>query len=141
MSAKYSNSPALRLRLASSRLRRRLLLLLSGAALIALYLLWQQGYPWLSASLIPLISFLGWAQWRDRLQDVTLCWDKGTWSLQYSGLKHTVEVLPASTCLPWVVYLVGRDLTTGRRWQSWVFRDSADQESLRRLRVRLTLGG
>lgn len=141
MSAKYSNSPALHLRLASSGLRRRLLLLLTSAACCALYLLWQQGYSWLASIILPLVVWLTWAQWRDRLQDAVLCWDRGEWSLQYLQQKQVIEVLPGSTCLPWVIYLAGRDVSSGRRWQSWIFSDCADRENLRRLRVRLILGG
>ena len=141
MSAKYSNSPALHLRLASSGLRRRLLLLLTTAACFALYLLWQQGYSWLAPVILPLVVWLIRGLWRDRLQDAVLCWDRGEWSLQYLQQKQVIEVLSGSTCLPWVIYLVGRDVSSGRRWQSWIFSDCADRESLRRLRVRLTLGG
>ena len=121
-----------------------LLLLLAwaaGCALGAIYLLWQQGYSWLASIILPLVVWLTWAQWRDRLQDAVLCWDRGEWSLQYLQQKQVIEVLPGSTCLPWVIYLAGRDVSSGRRWQSWIFSDCADRENLRRLRVRLTLGG
>jgi hypothetical protein len=149
LSARYSNSPALTLTVARSRTRQGLLALLTACVGTALYLVHTRGYPLLSWLCLPPAALalldLARAPWAG----TTLRWQGGRWSLQAGESRRDLEVLPASRCLPWVVYLAWREAPGGRspggrtpagyRRGMWLFHDSAERDQLRRLRVRLAL--
>ncbi len=139
MSARYSNSPALALTVARSHTRLGLSALFTVCIGIALYLVHARGYPLLSWLCLPpaIVALLDMA--REPWAGATLRWQGGHWSLQAGGSQRNVEVLPASRCLPWVVYLAWREAPGGRRRGLWLFHDSAERDQLRRLRVRLAL--
>ena len=138
MSVKYSNSPALRLRVASSLICRGLQLACVLCLLCALYLLFNRGYPLLALGLAPLLYVL--ARHFIRGPGVEqLCWCQGNWEIERAGVRQPVAVCASSTCLSWVIYFAWRELPSGRRGALWLFADSAPGEQLRRLRVRLAL--
>lgn len=139
MSAQYSNSPALRLNIASSRLRDGAVLLVGGGALGAVYLLWQQGHAQLAFALLPVVAVLAPALRRDTLTGCALCWHQGQWSLWRGREQQLIAVSPRSACLPGLVYLAWRELPAGRQRYGWIFSDCAPAGQLRRLRVRLAL--
>jgi hypothetical protein len=139
LSNRYSLSPALRLQIADSRARR-----LGFIALVVFYLLTgclcaHRGYPELAlvfagcgALVLPGIGRHRWA-------GTQVTWRRGIWSLEVQGQRRTVEVLPTSLALPWVIYLALRDQPLGRSYYLWLFNDSATAQELRKLRVRLRL--
>lgn len=139
MSARYSNSPALHLRIADSPLRRLCQHLLALLCLGSLWLLARGGYPALACSLIAPTAYLLYQCWPQPLLGAGLGWRGGQWWLQRVGDEVMVQLLPGSVCLPWVVYLKWRELPSGRRGQLWLFADSVPGHELRQLRVRLTI--
>ena len=139
MSAPYSSSPALRLTVAPSDIRRALLAALALCCLAALCLTWLAGHPLPAAVLaLPVLLCLESLR-RDPLRGATLSWRRGAWTLETGGRARPVRILPASTALSWLILVAWEELPTGRRGQLWLFADSAPAASLRRLRVRLTL--
>lgn len=139
MSTRYSNSPALRLRIASSRLRDGAVLLVGGGATGALYLLWQQGHSQLAFALLPVVAVLAPALRRDALTGCELCWHRGQWSLWRGQERQLIAISPRSTCLPGLVYLAWREQPAGKQRYGCIFSDCAPAGQLRRLRVRLAL--
>jgi hypothetical protein len=139
LSVRYSNSPALRLQIASSRLRDSAVLLVAGGATGALYLLWQQGHAQLACALLPVVAVLAPALRRDALTGCELCWHRGQWSLWRGRERQLIALSPRSTWLPGLIYLAWRELPAGRQRYGWIFSDCAPAGQLRRLRVRLAL--
>ena len=139
MSARYSSSPTLRLAIADSRYYHYLLLSLALAVFFALVLLYQRGYPQLAWPLLPLAAIALWRQYVQRPRGWVLHWSQGDWWLESEGSINLVELKPQSACLSWVTLLVFTRLPQGRCQRAWIFADACDSESLRRLRVRLTL--
>ncbi len=139
MSARYSNSPALHLRIADSPLRSLLLQLMLLLCLGSLWLLADAGYPLLACTL--LVPTL-WLLYFNRVQSgaVTLLqWQGGQWWLDDSGGHRSIELQPGPVGLPWLVCLCWRECATNRRGHLWVFADSLPPLHFRQLRVRLTL--
>ena len=139
MSIRCSNSPTLRLEIASSGQYARLASLVAVCSLFTLYLLYQRGYPLLAVLLSPAVPF--WLQQlrRDSLAGTTLLWRQGAWSVERGGELRTVAILPESVSMGRVIYLVWREMPDGVKHRCWLFPDCAGREQLRRLRVRLAL--
>ena len=141
MSAKYSSSPALRLIIGRSRLRR----ILHGAFCLcscyALFLLYVRGYPALAFLLLPPVSLLLWQLHGQAMVGAVICWRSGNWTVQHCAINRAVRVRASSTCLPWVIYLAWQELPAGRPGAVWLFADSAPPQQLRCLRARLALQG
>ncbi len=139
MSARYSPSPELRLRIGESRLRRRLVALLLLCQLVSLACLYRAGhcYPALlsAAGILPVLPRL----LRDTARGTQLRWRRGEWALARGGALSPVELLPATRALPWGIHLAWRDPATGRRASCWLFADSLAPAELGRLRCRLAL--
>ena len=139
MSARYSSSPTLHLAIADSRQYRCLLVALALAALSSLFLLYLRGYPELVPALLPLAAY-SLRRLDDQVpRECFLYWRQGTWWLERDKVTSQVEVHPRSACLPWVTCLVYTPVPRGHSRRVWIFADSCDRQSLRRLRVRLTL--
>jgi len=141
LSVKYSSSPALRLIIGKSRLRR----ILHGAFCLcvcfALYLLYARGYPVLALILLPPVSFILWRLRCEPMAGAVVCWRCGSWTVEHGAINRAVRLCSNSTCLPWVIYLAWRELPAGRRGSVWLFVDSAPPRQLRCLRARLSLQG
>ena len=139
MSARFSTSPELHLTVGDSRLRKIVLFLFLSCQLASMWLLASSGYV-LFAVLALILCVAACPAWlRDSSRGTALRWSRGRWSLEQGGAVHPVEVLPGSRCLPWVIYIPWRDARDGRRGGLWLYSDSVDRGTLRRLRGRLTL--
>jgi hypothetical protein len=139
LSARYSSSPALHLRIGESRLRSTLYYALCLVCVYALWLIFTRGYVVLVVLLILLVMRLLWHLRRDPLVAVELCWRQGRWTLERAGVHRVIVPTRRSTATPWVIYLAFSDLSAGRGGHLWLYADSASRDQLRRLRVRLTL--
>ena len=141
LSPRSWNSPTLHLEIADSRIHLCLRILLTGAGILALFLLSRSAYPWLAALLLPptLVSLVLYD--RDSLAGYVLIWGRDHWRLRQGEGVIDIELLPSSAALPWGIYLVWRETATGRRRSTWLFPDCAPPDGLRRLRVRLRLQG
>jgi len=139
LSAPYSSSPTLRLTVGHSDIRRALLAGLSLSCLLAICLIWGRGYPALAAALAPPVLLCLWSLRREPLRGATLQWQRGCWTLGAGHTRRPVRILPASASLRWVILVTWEELPAGRRGRLWLFADSAPADTLRRLRVRLTL--
>lgn len=139
MSGPFSSSPALRLTVGPSDIRRALLAALSLCCLSALWLIWTRGQCALAAALASPTLLCLWSLRREPMQGATLRWQRGSWTLESGRGRRSVRILPASTSLRWVTFVAWEELPGGRRGRLWLFADSAAGDALRRLRVRLTL--
>lgn len=140
MSARYSNSPELRLRIGKSCACRVLYLALCFTTCYALFLLYRDGYTCLCLSLFPLATLLLWRLRQATSNVVALCWRQGVWTIE--SAKHSQLIIPGprSTVLPWVIYVSFNVLPEGRKGCLWIFLDSMPAEHWRQLRARLNLG-
>ena len=139
LSVKFSNSPALHLEIVESRVHARFLL---GACLVvafALVLLVYRGHLVLACILLPGALFSLPGARRESLAGRALAWRRGRWWLHHGRETVEVEILPASVALPWVIYLVWREIPARCRHRAWLFPDCASRDGLRLLRVRLRL--
>jgi hypothetical protein len=139
LSARYSSSPAVQLRIGKSRLRAVLYAALCVATLYALWGIYARGYLILAWLLAPLATGLLWRLRHDARVGVELCWQQGRWTLQQGTQQRVITLTRHSTATPWVIYLAFSELPTGHRGQLWLYADSTSAEQLRRLRVRLAL--
>jgi len=139
LSARYSNSPSLRLVIADSRAGRVLHALFLLVVLYSLFRLSQRGYPLLAVTLLPAVALCCWRLARQRYAGACIIWERGEWSIERGGGCRRVGIHPGSTCLSWVIYLAWVDLATGRRDSVFLLPDSATAQQLRGLRVRLAL--
>ncbi len=140
MSARYSSSPELRLRIGKSRSRHALYLALCLTTCYALFLLHRDGYTYLCLPLLPLATFLLWRLRRPTSSVVELCWRQGVWTLERAHQLGVIIPGARSTVLPWVIYLPFSVLSEGRKDYLWIFLDSVPAEPWRQLRARLNLG-
>ncbi len=139
MSARYSSSPALHLRIGESRLRAVLHGALCLVCVYALWLLYARGYVVVVVLLALLVTYLLWRLRRDPLVGVELRWRQGLWTLEHAGVQRVILPTRRSTATPWVIYLAFSDLPAGPGGHLWLYVDCACSQQLRRLRVRLTL--
>ena len=109
------------------------------AALATLSQLHLRGHTLLAFLLLPCAVCLVWRLRRESLAGAELIWRQGRWHLRRGGSEVVVDLLPVSRALPWGIYLVWREVPRGRSCRAWLFRDSAQSDGLRRLRVRLRL--
>lgn len=138
MSARYSTSPSLDLRIGRSRFRGLLYLQLALCLGASLFLLGRQGYPVLALALLAPTACCFIIQLRS--SSVTaLCWCAGQWTLQLGSECIPIRISSGSSCLPWLIYLDWSSLDGQRRGALWLFPDSAAAGDLRRLRVRLSM--
>jgi len=72
-----------------------------------------------------------------------LTWKEGSeWVLELSdGIQYETYLLPSSYVSPWLVVLNFSKAENQRGRSVTLFRDALDQETFRRLRVRLRMGG
>ncbi|HEY6131439.1 MAG TPA: protein YgfX [Halioglobus sp.] len=139
MSARYSTSPALELKIGKSRLRA---LLYAASCLVNIYTLWLlsvRGHIPLAVLLMFPVTCLLWRLRRDPMEGLELRWQRGTWTLEHAGVRRVIAPTARSAVTPWVIYLPFSDLSAGSRGYLWLFVDSLSTVQLRRLRVRLTL--
>jgi hypothetical protein len=139
LSARFSTTPELRLRIGRSRLRRALfgaLLALQGCGI---WLLWDAGHRLVALSSIPVLLLVFAALVRDPARGTIVQWRDGSWTLEKAGERLPVVILPATTCLPWVVYLAWRSQGTGGHGHLWLFSDSTGRDGFRCVRARLAL--
>lgn len=139
MSARYSNSPALRLVIAKSRIYCLLHGALCLLTIIALYRVGARGYPVLVLSLLPAAVLACWQAATQPLAGDLLSWKRGQWFIGEGSATTPVTLQRSSTCLPWVIYLSWVDSVASARRSAWLLRDSLPVNDLRRLRVRLAL--
>ena len=139
MSARYSNSPALRLQIVRSRIYCLLHFLLSLLTIFALYRICERGYSVLALLLLPVAALCCWQTARQTLAGSLLSWTRGQWFISRGAETTPVTLERSSTCLPWVIYLAWADLERSARRSALLFPDSVPAKNLRRLRVRLTL--
>jgi hypothetical protein len=139
LSARYSNSPSLRLAIGNSRALRLLHGLFCLLCAFTLYRLSQRGYPLLALLLLPAAILCCRQLARQRHAGARINWHRGEWTLEQGANSSHLNIHPGSTCLPWVVYLAWVESATARRSSVFLFPDSAPAEQLRGLRVRLAL--
>jgi len=141
LSARYSNSPALHLRIGESRLRAALHGLLCLVCVYALCLIYARGYVVIVVLLAVVVTGLLGRLRCDPLVGVELRWRRGLWTLERAGVQRVILPTRRSTITPWVIYLAFSDLPAGPGGHMWLYVDCACSQQLRRLRVRLTLVG
>lgn len=139
MSARYSTSPALHLKIGESRLRALLYTALCFVCVYVLWLLYARGYVIVVVMLTPLVTYLLWAQRRDPMAGAELRWSQGQWTLEQAGLRRVIIPGKRSTATPWVIYMAFTVQPVSATGHLWLFVDCAAAAQLRRLRVRLTL--
>jgi len=139
LSARYSSSPALHLKIGESRLRAVLHGTLCLVCIYALWLLYARGYLFIVVLLALLVTYLLARLRCDPLVGVELRWRQGLWTLEHAGVQRVILPTKRSTTTPWVIYLAFSDLQAGSGGHLWLYVDSACSQELRRLRVRLTL--
>jgi hypothetical protein len=139
LSVRYSNSPALHLRIGESQLRGTLHRAFCLVCYYALWLIFVRGYTILVVLLTLLVTSLLWHLRRDRFVAVELRWQQGLWTLERAGEQRHIVLTKRSTATPWVIYLGFSDVSAGCCGHLWLFADCSSSEQLRRLRVRLTL--
>ena len=139
MSARYSNSPSLRLVIGESRIHRVLHCLLCLLVACSLYRLSLRGYPLLALMLLPPVVLSCWRLARQRHAGTCINWQRGEWTLERRSSSRGISLSRASTCLPWVIYLAWMEAASARRGSVFLLPDCAPREQLRGLRVRLTL--
>jgi hypothetical protein len=139
LSARYSGSPALHLKIGKSRLRA---LLYGALCLVTVYALWgiyARGYPIPALLLGVLAASLLWRLRDDCLVGTELRWQQGCWTLQQGTEQRRISLTQRSTTTRWVIYLAFSELPSGPGGQIWLYADSSSVEQLRRLRVRVAL--
>lgn len=139
MSARFSNSAALRLTLGRSRLRLVFHCLSGILALSALCLVADRGYPGLALVLVVPTICLMWNLRRDPAAGAQLHWQQGKWDLLQRGERLLIAPRAGTAVLPWVVHLSYATLPQGRSGGLWIYVDSLERQAWRQLRVRLTL--
>ena len=139
MSARYSSSPALHLRIGESWLRTALYYTFCLICVYALWLIFTRGYVVLVVLLILLVTGLLWHLRCDPLVGVELRWCRDRWTLERAGVQRVIVPTRRCTATPWVIYLAFSDQSAGHGGHLWLYADSASRDQLRRLRVRLTL--
>lgn len=139
MSSRYSSSPALRLRIARSRLRALLHAALCVLVLFALWEIYVRGYPLLSLLLVvPALALLMRFR-REPLVGIELCFRRGRWTLESNRVQCVVTLSRRCIVTPWVIYLAFTESPSGAMQQLWLYIDAVRPDQWRRLRVRLTL--
>lgn len=77
--------------------------------------------------------------YREPLRGATVGWRQGQWLLFYQGELRAVELCAGQVCLPWLLRFTLVEPFSRRRYQLYLFSDSAEKAALRRLSRRLTL--
>ena len=139
MSARYSNSPALRLEIARSRIYCLLHFVFCLLTIVGLYRIGERGYPVLALLLLPMAALCCWQTARQTLAGGLVRWERGQWYIGGGAEPGTVTLERSSICLPWVIYLAWVDSARLARGSALLFPDSVPANDLRRLRLRLTL--
>jgi hypothetical protein len=139
LSARYSGSPTLDLRIGESRLRAVLHAMLCMVCLYALYLIHARGHTGGMVLLALLVVYLLQRLRRDPLVAAKLLWRQGLWTLEQQGVCRDISLTRRCVVTPWVIYLAFIYESEGPRGHLWLYADSAAHTQLRRLRVRLTL--
>jgi hypothetical protein len=139
LSARYSASPALRLRIGKSRLRAALHGVLCLVTAYSLWSLFAHGYTRLPLILTPPVASLLWCLRSDPMLGAELCWRQGLWTLKQAGVERVIFLSRRSSAMPWWIYLGFTGQPAGPAGHIWLYVDSASRQQLRLLRVRLTL--
>jgi hypothetical protein len=139
LSAKYSNSPALLLTIADSRIRRCLHALFCLAITYVFFLLHSGTDSLLAWLLLAPGFYLLWQARHERLTGTVVRWQQGNWSVAKDGVEQAIAVSRRSAALPWVIFLAWSGAGSGQRGSVWLYADSAPIQQLRVLRVRLRL--
>ena len=139
MSAKYSTSPGLHLRIGESRHRASLYAALCVITLCALAAIYARGYALMTVMLLPVALALLWQMRRAPMVGAELTYQQGLWHLQSGATRCRITPTKRSTSAGAVIYLAFSEQPSGRAGHIWLFRDSSSAQALRRLRVRLTL--
>jgi hypothetical protein len=137
--ARYSSSPALRLRIGKSHLRPALYTALCCITLYAVWRIWTRGYPFAGGVLLLFAVALLWRLRRDAMVGAELCWQQGCWVLQRGTQQRVISLSHRCIATPWVIYLEFSEQPSGNSGQLWLYADCASVEQLRRLRVRVAL--
>jgi hypothetical protein len=100
------------------------------------------GHPWVGLGLAPALAPCHWLLWRQRNAGGCLAWRDAAWYWARPGAAPVrVELCPNPVVLPLLLQLRWR-AAQERGWHRlWLFPDSADAGSLRRLRRQLRLQG
>jgi len=137
LSARYSTSPALHLRIAESRIQRYLCALYLLIYVLGLAWVWYVcRTAWVLGALLVVLA-TAFRYRRQALAGSSIGWRAGQWWHESDCGREAIFPIRWH-CLPWVTFLAWRD-GAGRSISLWLFADSADREMLRRLRVRLAL--
>ena len=139
MSARYSTSPSLSLKIGKSRVRAALCAAFCLVTVCALWLLCARGHAPLVALLTLPVARLLWCLRQDPMEGAELRWHGGLWTLETAATQRVISPTGRCAITPWVIYLSFTDLPAGGGGRIWLFHDSAPSQQLRRLRVRLTL--
>ena len=139
MSAGCSGMPTLELRIAESGTYRCLHALLCALVAFSLYRIDQRGYSQLALVLLLPVVLCCWRLAHQRLAGCRISWHQGRWSLGEVGDTVEMELHASSTCIGHLVYLAWVESVGGERHSILLFPDSIERQSLRRLRVCLTL--
>lgn len=139
MSARYSISPGLHLRIGESRHRALLYATLCVIALCALAAIWVRGYALTALLLLPVVLVLLWRIRRDPVVGSELVYQQGLWYLCSGASCCRITLTKRSTSTPGVIYIAFAKQPSGRMGHIWLFSDSSSAQALRRLRVRVTL--
>jgi hypothetical protein len=139
--SKYSNSPPLALTISYSRSRQVGYCVLVGTVICALILVVDAGYTLLALGMSCVAVLNLWRLRTQRHAGLTFGWREGQWKLFLAGQPVNVELRQGNVRLPWLTSLVLFDPLNRCSYHLVLFGDSASQDSLRRLRSRLTLAG
>lgn len=137
MSAKFSTSPSLRLRIAESQTCFRLQLAMFVAGLCAVTVIALEGRPQL-ASLLFMVLFCSLPRLMGQpAVGQVISWRQGHWLLDRGSGDEPVKLAAASVATPLAIHFCWQ---AGREHgRLWLFQDSGDAAELRKLRVRLGL--
>lgn len=139
MSARYSSSPTLHLKIGNSHLRIVLYCCFNLGLLLALALLYQRGWPLLAFALVIPVGAALWRMRLDPMVGASLGWCDGVWQLQNHDEVMVITLSKRSVATRWFIYVAfQRDGGDAVR-SLWLLPDSAPSAQLRLLRVRLTL--
>jgi membrane-bound toxin of toxin-antitoxin system len=139
LSARYSTSPGLRLRIGESRHRAFLHAALCVITLCAVVAICARGYAPVALLLMPVALILLWQIRRDPMVGAELIYQQGVWHLQRGEIHCRIAPAKRSISAAAVIFLAFTEQPSGRAGHIWLFTDSASAQALRRLRVRLTL--
>lgn len=139
MSARFSNSPSLRLVIADSAICSLLYCLFCLLVAASLWRLALRGYPVTALALLPLAVLFCRRLASRPLVGAVIRWERGEWTLEQGGVCRTLCRERSHCVSPWLTCLAWNESPEAPAAYVFLFPDSAPADGLRRLRVRLGL--